>query len=510
MENIERIMKPYFDKKNEPEKESEKLNKTKEEFKINRKIQKRVLEARLQNLRDNKEREISEYLSEYTKQDMPSSNYLQIIRADLEKAYRKREEEYLEDIKRFEKRTEEEKVALRELRKLNKNQNYQFIYQKELNEIGEVVTEELYQEKKNLELQLEEIKMNFDSAMLKLNEFNYEYNDQHQVTNGYKFKELYDESSKLIEKMSKIKKSIEQVDKYINEIREYKNSTIEPELTVETESVVAPDLIVETEPNLVLEQEIQKTGDVLPIDDIDPMKDEIVYNATRRGKKIIADSYSDLLKMVYNDIINEVKSINAIRLDPSKKYLAESEAYISQKVQTSNYSILGKVDLGNKEKSVELPCGEYINTKDFENALDIYFQKNKGNIYEVKGYNNVSKMSLATLEDCKESLKKCSTIKLLKDNKISAIDIRRVFGKEKAIEYNQEVQGKELGSVHSNLPQGDYIFRNETIINLFNLFEQKNKTWIQRALENLKESEEPEIEVTSLENPIEKKYNITR
>ena len=99
MEKLEPIIKPYLDKKEEIEKI---LNKPEEQRKAIKNIvdrrnnERKVLEMRLEHLRDNKEREINEYLQEYA-MSSASSNYLQIIKADLEKAYREKEEKILKD-----------------------------------------------------------------------------------------------------------------------------------------------------------------------------------------------------------------------------------------------------------------------------------------------------------------------------------------------------------------------------------------------------------------------------
>ena len=86
--NIEEIMKPYFDKKEEIENKLKVNNQYLEE--------KRIIELRLERLRDNKEQEIEEYVKNAVS-DRPDfyAGYGAMIRKDLEQSYVAREQELL-------------------------------------------------------------------------------------------------------------------------------------------------------------------------------------------------------------------------------------------------------------------------------------------------------------------------------------------------------------------------------------------------------------------------------
>ena len=553
MEKLEQIMKPYLDKKEEIEKI---LNKPEEQRKAIKNIvdrrnnERKVLEMRLEHLRDNKEREINEYLQEYA-MTSASSNYLQIIKADLEKAYREKEEEILKDLSEFDASTQEEILNVEESFKTNGKSLDE--YQKELNEISDSMLKQLYQEEQKLQEKLDIQKDKEFHLQRQRRYFKYEYNEQNQLVNAYKYKELQDEIDSVEVKIRDIEAKLKMISEYRNDIKNhtYNNwavsvsqsqnisdsvkeeeiemvslpvdetvTTIDAEeniltnveeentvVTVEKENIstnVEEENLDETV-STIEEEQIEETNEseienrnsfgtpILPVDDIDIIEDEIRYNVLRANKKIVVDTYTDLIKMVYCDIMKELNDINTLRLDTSKGGLKESEAYISEKNNDASYSILGKVDLGNDENSIELPCGEYINSSDFDQAVEEYYNKNKGVTYEVQGYNARLKITPKTLKKFKNELKRSSEFSLTKNSKTSKTDTRKVAVKMD----NGDV--KTIATVYSELPADDYISRNKTIYTLSNLFKQKNKSWISRALEKFESKEEVIEETTDKE-----------
>ena len=571
MEKLEQIMKPYLDKKEEIEKI---LNKPEEQRKAIKNIvdrrnnERKVLEMRLEHLRDNKEREINEYLQEYA-MTSASSNYLQIIKADLEKAYREKEEEILKDLNEFDASTQEEILNVEESFKTNGKSLDE--YQKELNEISDSMLKQLYQEEQKLQEKLDIQKDKEFHLQRQRRYFKYEYNEQNQLVNAYKYKELQDEIDSVEVKIRDIEAKLKKISEYRNDIKNhtYNNwavsvsqsqnisdsvkeeeiemvslpvdetvTTIDAEenistnveeentvVTVEKENIstnveeenistnveeenistnVEKENLAETV-STIEEEQIEETNEseienrnsfgtpILPVDDIDIIEDEIRYNVLRANKKIVVDTYTDLIKMVYCDIMKELNDINTLRLDTSKGGLKESEAYISEKNNDASYSILGKVDLGNDENSIELPCGEYINSSDFDQAVEEYYNKNKGVTYEVQGYNARLKITPKTLKKFKNELKRSSEFSLTKNSKTSKTDTRKVAVKMD----NGDV--KTIATVYSELPADDYISRNKTIYTLSNLFKQKNKSWISRALEKFESKEEVIEETTDKE-----------
>lgn len=188
IEILENIMKPYFEKQEELKK-----NKENENANLN------VLKLRLEKLMDNKEREIQEYIDEaMNSRSNFYSGYGAMIRKDLELAYKERED------------------SLRaEIEKLEHSSNFDRVDIKEIINIKDSLRPKLYQERKRLDFELRQQQINFDSIMLELSNFKYEYNDQHQVINGDSWRKLYEESNDIADKIRDIRNAINQVDEYL-------------------------------------------------------------------------------------------------------------------------------------------------------------------------------------------------------------------------------------------------------------------------------------------------------
>lgn len=180
--NLEEIMKPYFDKQNE--------------IKNNYEVRKNSLRMQLERIRDNKESEIAEYIQNAVLDGRDFyAGYSAMIREDLERAYAQREAELEKEIANVD--------------------NYYRVDVREAIEIKSEIRKDLVAAKKELELNLMEAKIEFDTVMFKLKRFNYVYDENHNVLNGNEFKDLYAESNRLIEVKYGYETELKKLEEYL-------------------------------------------------------------------------------------------------------------------------------------------------------------------------------------------------------------------------------------------------------------------------------------------------------
>ena len=183
LEVIENIMKPYFDKK-------EKLN--------NSNVELNSAKLRLENLLNNKEREIEEYLSsDLVKGQTFYSGYEAMIRKDLENAYKEKEE-----------------LLRKEILELERNK-YKNVDLREMVDLKGELRKQLFEKQRTLKNSLEEQQLLFKMTMLKLDNFKNQYNEQNQIINGDERRNLFDESNKIVDKINEIKNALEKTEEYL-------------------------------------------------------------------------------------------------------------------------------------------------------------------------------------------------------------------------------------------------------------------------------------------------------
>lgn len=85
----------------------------------------------------------------------------------------------------------------------------------DLIEIKKALNKILISKKKEYEFELQKEKILFDSVMLDMFEFPYEYNEQQQVINGDEWRNLFEKSSKISDKINLIEECLEYIDKKI-------------------------------------------------------------------------------------------------------------------------------------------------------------------------------------------------------------------------------------------------------------------------------------------------------
>lgn len=546
MENeIEQIMKPYFDikeyMKNDPksiENESsnidQNLSKLREErllvkktlearldeLRANAIADKKALELRLNNLKERKEREIEEFIN--GSKDAFYAGHVATIRKDLESAYKQKEEELEKQIADLEKvnadrqkdlegqirnlsrRSEEELDSMKQKEVVSSKTDFRSrAYIRKTVDIKEDIRKKLIAKQKEIEFAISKEKLNFDSIMLELSQFKYIYDENHTPINASEWKALYQKSSDSSDKMNNLKANLNKLKQYLSET----------ELT-EEEIKVVMTAIAPQEKEILQELEQQEKNEIVDnftvpensktIEPIEPEKisneneptqdsqtiegpipqlrsfnydaEDVAYNTdlvtepdyVEKGNKIEVDTRADLVKLIYNDVMKTIESTDTITLHDSKGDLKETERYIG-----INNEIKGSVDVG----SLALPNGEYVNSDDFEDALDKYINKSKGKTYVVKERND--KLRITNVERFKKALNGSSILHLGK-KVASKLAIR---GREQTT-----VTSKELGEVRGEAKQGQYISRNELIRNLNELFETKKVAWLKDLATKIKNS----------------------
>lgn len=534
LEKLEQIMKPYFDKKEEIERlsnsnenEVEKFKNELAESKEKREKEIAKLELRLARLRENRDREIEEYVA-----SQPSfyAGYAATLRKDLEQAYKAQEDELTTEIMNLvvnEKEMNSEQI----INSVNSRPNYNKVYLREMIEIKDSLRKSLIAEQKEITFALQREKINFDSVMLELSNFKYQYNDQHQVINGLEWKELYEKSNQISSKMNELRNSLKVVEEYLNlteltkeeiaagmsSLTPWEKAEYDRRNVINNQELPKPEKIEEKlpviqeldefdksnseDPSEILEQmeEIQKeveedkksNDEILP-NNIDNSVDSYMENEDENNN-IVVDNIDELCILVYNDIVKEAENMRSIKLNSGLDSELSGKYSVSDNEDTHGTLIV--------ENPVALPDGEYINVDDINNALNNYYNKNKGQNFIVKGLNKTLNFSENKVRNLKKILKQCSIVRLIQDKKISNLDVKRVYGKES---YKNFSDMKEIGHISSSKPEGDYISRDQLIIKLNNMFTSKEKKleWLKKLSTKVKslrkKDEDNDVELDSM------------
>lgn len=493
---------------------------------------------------------IDEYIKEHISEVMASKSnfftvYASMLRRDLEQEYDKKfkekengfkeqEEQLISEIKILKSVSDIEKEEKVNLENFKNKTDFIRVDLRELAELKGDLRKPLLAEQKRLNFELREQQFNLDNIMSKYSTFNYIYDNNNQLINSDELKELLFQKHSISKKIEEIQIALEKTEKYLKltELTEEDTKSLRASLTpwekeeydrrkgnednnnnnnendniVENEEPVTSkseekdeniesitkreikeltdNLINQTENILSNESKPNETKD-LDKEDIIERDDFVVADYKLENGKIITDKKSNLLKKVYNDIVGEIDKLRTVKFYESKGKLDKNEFYVGTSENNKDYFLNGIVNVTEAE-SYELPCGEYFNLNDYENALNDFYNKNKGQTYVVKETKKQYKITNISLEKCKKALKKCNMVKLVRDNKITKYDLLRVFGKSKSEDIIKEV---EIGTLKdSNLPEGEYIPKVEAIFALQNLFETKSLSWLRNISDKLKQN----------------------
>ena len=502
--NLEEIMKPYYDKKENIEKQY-----------IERKS---FLTLRLQNLRNNKEREIEEYVQNAVA-ERPDfyAGYGAMVRKDLEQAYAKKEQELEQEIK--------------------DNDKYYRLDVRELVSIKEDLRKELISARKGIELQIQEVKLQMDTIGLQLTRFEPVYDDNYNMLNGEERTNLFNENHRLIEVKFNLEKQLKAIEENLNltEITKEETSILMMSLTPweqeelnrrktarEVENIEVPEIEIPEEEN-------DKSEGVISEDELDTQEDEVLKDEILEEKKseeevitddaliipeeetyevvvppnpvepdedfqlitdeekyeentVLVDSFKELLDVVFDDVLNSAKKLRSIKLEGTSPVQLSTRGS-----EDPTYNYAGDLE----ENAVRLPNGAYLNKRDIFKALDNYRKENKGRIFKVKGYNNTFEINRKTIKLVKDQLRECSAIKLVSEKKLGHFDVKRVYGKEQADKF------VELGKVETKMASGEYINFNEFAYNLKDIFAEKGLSWFEKFKNKLtKKMKKQPIEIS--------------
>lgn len=465
---IEQIMMPYIEMKEKMENDpalsknvSQDLNEKIAKLREDRLLEKKALMVRLERLRDNRDQEIAEYISQGIQDGSDFfAGYASTVRKDLEQVYNEKEEALERQIKELSKKTEEEILSMKQLNSLSTEPDYRKrVYIRNLVDVKNNLRKELFAKQKEINLALSRERINFDSSMLDLSQFKYEYDENHRPLNGNEWKALYEKGDAISSRINELKNSLKLIEKYLleTELTEEEIKVVMTAITPQEKAIIESNSIVEPEPTPVAEPEN---------DSFTYEEEDVVYREDpvskpeyeEKGNKIKVDNRTDLVKLIYNDIMDTIENTDTVTLHDSAKNLKDTERYVGV-----NNEIKGSVDLDN----IALPNGEYVNSEDFNAALDKYVEKNKGRTYVVK--DKKDKLRITNVNEFKKALNNSSIL---------------YFGKKiasklgiKAKEQNSN-SSVNIGEMDADVKSGIYVSRNELIKNINTLFETKKITWL--------------------------------
>lgn len=519
--NIEEIMKPYFDKKEEfsrrQQEIEEKYNQENRVYKEENEAyeaEMRVIKLRLERLRGNKEQEIEEYVKNAVS-DRPDfyAGYGAMVRKDLEQSYLTREKELENQIMELNAKinnnylriAENNKKMLDEKAEINK---FHKVDLKQLADIKDGLRSKLLSAKKDLEINLAQTKLDLDTINLKMATFKYIYDDNHNAINGGELKKLFDQSNSLIETKYNLEKQLKQLSEYLklseltNEESSVLLSGLNPVEKIEYERRKLGAYVVE-QPVIDEQPIIEETPVVeeLPAsEDIEELEEpELVEEPEQKleDNQIVFENATEFIGTIYEDVLNCAKKLRSVELDGS--YLK------AQNPSDGEYQVIGDMH------EIGFPNGIYLNRKDIDKALANYVKENKGRTFKIKGIEKTFEVNNKTLKEVKKQLRECSTIKLVRERKIGTFDLRRIFGKKRAEEYYKlaQVQPEEI-----KMPSGAYVNLEEFTKNLKHLFAEKSPTWFEKLTSKFKKNEslaeeaqldyEDVEEIEVLEEPMQK------
>lgn len=520
--NIEEIMKPYFDKKEEFSKrhevfensQNEIINRYEEENKKyreeNESYEREIaaINVRLENYRKNRNAEIEEYVKNAVS-DRPEfyAGYGAMIRKDLEQEYINREKaleleiinlsdkinnNYLKIARNNQKIRESEEA--KKVGEINKFYNVDI---RELVDIKHDLRKSLISAKKELEAKIQEASLRFDAVMNKLSTFKYQYDENHNVLNGNEYRELFELSNSLIEVKYNLQKDLKQVDEYLEltELTEEEVKTVMMSMTdLEKEEYNRRKNLVE-----IVEQVTSSIGDKVEVVSAgsDEFTEEVIDTPTnnRFEEKINKDhdifaearstieaqrelehNYSGFIEEISSDVLKCVKKLRTVKIQDGKA------TQITPGKENVEYELSS-----DSEEPIELVNGLYLNRRDVEKAARNYKRQNKGRTFTVKGMDLALNVTRKSVNKLKEVLRKFSLQDLLSEKKISVFDVKRVYGKDKSEEYTNDGPSIEFNAE-------DYVKLTDVYDAFKELFVEKTPTWLERLTSKFRRNEIEELE----------------
>lgn len=544
--NIEEIMAPFLQKKEEVEqtmKENEvKLAQIEQEYnatkdKLNErferqkellineaKLEQRVINLRIKNLNDKKDREIAEYVQNATLNgENFYSGYTDMIKRDLEKAYSDQLNGYDDEYGHHKGLYEELEDVKNNLGNLinqlkgDYSKNFEqlttqynidrsaCLYPRDYIITKVEAFNKLTAIKESLEAELKDVE-----TKIRNYQRNYDYNDP----STYFSLDILNKRDELIEQLDIVNRNLD----LINLTDEEKNSLIVKEEVkdkikalpggaevIKTEVKEEPKEVVEEveetkeetskqpkEEDTLVEEDtssLEEQSDVSKEDGIvDRIKStvESIMQSKKEQEDKTVENYQEFVKMIFDDVMAQLESVDSIKLK-TPQGLREGTSLV--------YSSSSDSESSQIENSIQLPDGRYINEEDLYTAIEAYRKKHKGTTYTVRKVGNTlrnQELQFSKLDKLRSVFKRCAAIKLLADKKLSSLDIRRVFGKTNAENMAKEA---ELGTFKTKLKEGVYVLREDVLKSIPYLFKEKTSSWINRIF-NRNYGNEP-IEISS-------------
>ena len=512
--NIEEIMKPYFDKKEEFSKrhevfensQNETINRYEEENKKyreeNESYEREIaaINVRLENYRKNRNAEIEEYVKNAVS-DRPEfyAGYGAMIRKDLEQEYLNREKALEHQRNEFNDKINNNYLKISENNKLiekaNQTKNvvetnkFYNVDVRELVDIKHDLRKSLISAKKELETKLKEIELRFDAVMYKLSTFKYEYDENHNVLNGNEYRELFEQSNSLIEVKYNLQNNLNKVDEYLKitelteeevkvvmmsmsdyEKEEYNRRKCAPSEEIMVEVYEEPEKNVDTEIRLEdnndssIKEKIAELDSELNKDKKSSTEQSIYEQAKAAIENEIEseENYSEFIEEITTDVLSCVKSLRTVEVQDGK--IVE----VIPGKENKEYEILS-----DQSEQIEVINGLYLNRHDVEKALRNYKKQSKGRTFTVKGIDLALNVTRKSVNKVKDVLRKFSLRDLLNEKKISDFDVRRVYGKDTADEYTYYTVNEE--SLTDN-----YVKVKDVYEAFKELFVEKTPTWLER------------------------------
>lgn len=526
---IEEIMKPYFDKKTEIEyltnsaelntnlakEDIDKANLGAEEQinEINLELEQQIhiLEARLERIRESKEQEINDYIASLPSQSNFYPGYINMVKADLEQSYlskengiqmqidvaRRNAERKISEIK--EKAQENEQQLLEKIEGFSNTPDYSNVYLREMVEVKHSIKKDLIATRKEIENQISEEKINFDTVMLEISKFKYEYDEQRQVINGNELRTLFEKSNEISRKMDELKASLKLVEDYL----------VLMELTLDEGKAIMRSMapwekkeydrrkgldIPELEEVTIdeIEEPVEETNENEDSKEEDSIKSDETKEKDENISDVMVESLDELSNIIYEDVMKAAIDMDSIKVEETDK-----DYHILTNEVDNEYSLSGFASPG---KAVKLPNGEFINSSDYKKALAEYYKKEKGKKFYIKQIDKVVSLSKSAISKIKKAFKYCTTLRLYADDKIYEPDIKTIALKNRYEEYSVPV-----GEMSTNLSEGDYVSKNQVIEIMGKLFKERKSSWLRRMSNKFDEIQEKyhDRQMKNLEQSIE-------
>ena len=210
------------------------------------------------------------------------------------------------------------------------------------------------------------------------------------------------------------------------------------------------------------------------------------YEAVEDGLKF--NSEIDSLNFILNDILSELDKTDSIYLKNDDKDKASIK--------------IGDLEEKISLDGLKLPSGEYVSSKDIDDAIDRYYKKNKGKTYYIKerrfilNRTHAYQITPSSINNLKDALKNRSAIKLIKkDNTM----IKDIYLKEALMEYEgssdeyemENAKEKDVGTIESD-KEGKYISKKQMSYYLSEIFERKGPIWLDKLKKRFSKKDDDE------------------